>query len=75
MWSQIGLQHVLGQQEAHYEMTVQATEALFCKWHMNNFLCERPPVRAAFLRVYFFGEDVTIPQEERKEPVVAGCVG
>lgn len=33
--------HHLGQQEAHYRLTIQVTETLFCKCNSSNFLCER----------------------------------
>lgn len=54
----------LGQQEAHYRLTIQVTETLFCKCNSSNFLCERLAAVCAFLGGQFFSEDVTLPQEE-----------
>lgn len=56
--------HHLGQQEAHYRLTIQVTETLFSKCYSSNFLCERLAAVPAFLRGCFFSEDVTLPQEE-----------
>lgn len=56
--------HHLGQQEAHYRLTIQVTETLFCKCYSSNFLCERLAAVPAFLGGHFFSEDVTLPQEE-----------
>lgn len=56
--------HHLGQQEAHYRLTIQVTETLFYKCYSSNFLCERLAAVPAFLRGHFFSEDVTLPQEE-----------
>lgn len=41
--------HHLGQQEAHYGLTSQVTETLFCKCYSSNFLCERLAAVCAFL--------------------------
>lgn len=66
--------HHLGQQEAHYRLTIQVTETLFCKCYSSNFLCERLAAVPAFLGGHS-SQRMLLFLRKRKEPVVIGCVG